>query len=509
MDHLKELINIVNKQKLKKIEVIGGPGTYQSKLYQLYEGIHDGKILTEEDAASQLYNSAPDNINYKKLKYRLQTRLIDTLFFIEKPSYSDRAKALYNCAKVQTAVSILLMQGARKTAMKLAKPAMHLAIKFEFTEIVLGFAKRLRTHSLVTNNYKMIAHYQKIINEKLELLQAESLVENYLVELQVQQWKTHAYQSDLVDIAIQYQKEIMEKTSQFDSFDLSMHKYRFLSKRFEIEGDRKNLLLVCEKAATYFEEKPYKNPQAFLFLFQMLQCYVPLREFEKGEIVANKCLEILKHRKGRNNWMITLELYMLLSFYSKNYQKALDIYENAKAYQKSSKTRTVFRENWKIYEAYIHYFIEIKKCQLSPDSPLQGTSFRLSKFVNDIPKFSSDKRGINIPILIIQILFLLHKKNYDTIIDKVEALDAYCYRYLRKDDTYRSNCFIKMLIQLPKSGFHKQAVLRKTEKYLKYLTNPPSDTKSESIFVEIIPYEYLWDYVINSLEDKHVKNFRK
>ena len=100
MDYLKELINIVNKQKLKKIEVIGGPGTYQSKLYQLYEGIHDGKLLTEEEAADQLYDSNPNNINYKKLKYRLQNKLIDTLFFIENPSGSDRGKAFCHCAKM-------------------------------------------------------------------------------------------------------------------------------------------------------------------------------------------------------------------------------------------------------------------------------------------------------------------------------------------------------------------------------------------------------------------------
>ena len=122
-----------------------------------------------------------------------------------------------------------------------------------------------------------------------------------------------------------------------------------------------------------------------------------------------------------------------------------------------------------------------------------------------MPVHSKDKRRRNIPILIIHVLFLLQQKKYEKVIDRVESLNLYCYRYLRKDDTYRSNCFIKMLLQLPKANFHREAVIRKTKKYHKMLVNNPSNLRMQSSEVEIMPYEMLWEYVLDSLDN----NIRK
>ncbi len=88
------------------------------------------------------------------------------------------------------------------------------------------------------------------------------------------------------------------------------------------------------------------------------------------------------------------------------------------------------------------------------------------------------------------------------VIDRVESLNLYCYRYLRKDDTYRSNCFIKMLLQLPKANFHREAVVRKTEKLYNKLIENPSNLSMQASEIEIMPYEMLWEYVLDSLDNK-------
>ncbi len=57
-------------------------------------------------------------------------------------------------------------------------------------------------------------------------------------------------------------------------------------------------------------------------------------------------------------------------------------------------------------------------------------------------------------IKLLQILFLLTDHKYGQIIDRIDALNQYTYRYLRKDETFRSNCFIKMLVLMTKADFH-------------------------------------------------------
>jgi hypothetical protein len=81
----------------------------------------------------------------------------------------------------------------------------------------------------------------------------------------------------------------------------------------------------------------------------------------------------------------------------------------------------------------------------------------------------------------------------------MEAIEKYTSRYLVKDDTYRSSCFIKMLLQIPAAGFHRVATLRKAEKFAKLLQKAPLDYANQSHDVEIVPYEQLWEMALDSL----------
>jgi hypothetical protein len=125
----------------------------------------------------------------------------------------------------------------------------------------------------------------------------------------------------------------------------------------------------------------------------------------------------------------------------------------------------------------------------------------MARFVNETPLYNKDKRGLNIPILIFQILVMILTKRYDETIDRMEAIEKYSTRYLKKDDNFRSNCFIKMLLQMAGSGFHKAAVARNAEKYVKLLGTVPLDFAKQSHDIEIIPYEALWDMVVDSLDN--------
>jgi tetratricopeptide (TPR) repeat protein len=223
-----------------------------------------------------------------------------------------------------------------------------------------------------------------------------------------------------------------------------------------------------------------------------------LKKFDEGEKIAETCLAIQK--KGSINWLIVLNYWVILSFHSNQYERAMKLFKEAKNHFNIDNMLIAASEHWKIYEAFLFYLLEINK--IDKDNSILNSSFRISKFLNEVPNYSKDKQGINIPILIIQILFLLHQQKYDEIIDRTESLKTYVHRYLRRDGTFRSNCFIKMLLCLPSASFHKAGVIRRAKKYVDLLQSVPIGEANQSPEVEIIPYETLWEFVLESLDTK-------
>jgi len=155
-------------------------------------------------------------------------------------------------------------------------------------------------------------------------------------------------------------------------------------------------------------------------------------------------------------------------------------------------------------ESYIHFLVYINKITPIREDK-RFNKFRMGKFLNSVPTFSKDKRGLNIPILVIQIVFFIVRKDFDKAVNRIESIEKYCSRYLKKGDNFRSNCFIKMLLQIPISGFHKAGTERRAKKYFDQLKGVSLEIANQANEVEVIPYEDMWGIIIESLETKFVR----
>ena len=187
----------------------------------------------------------------------------------------------------------------------------------------------------------------------------------------------------------------------------------------------------------------------------------------------------------------------MTAIFLQKYQYALEVLSIATRHKEFDRLDKSFKEPWLIKEAYLNFLIKMKKVD---PSPFKLRSFKIGKFLNEVPTYSKDKRGYNIAIIIIQLLFFLLDHKYSKFIDRIDALNQYSYRYLRNDDTLRSNCFIKMMLKLPDTNFHPVAVQRHTKKLYKKLSQTKPDIREHSSHIEIIPYETLWEMVLELLE---------
>ena len=103
-------------------------------------------------------------------------------------------------------------------------------------------------------------------------------------------------------------------------------------------------------------------------------------------------------------------------------------------------------------------------------------------------------------MIIAELLYNILELDYNAIEGRIYSLKEYCSRYLKKNnENYRSNCFIKMLLEIPKANFHPEAARRKAARYHQKLLNHPLEIAMQPREVEIIPFEQLWHIIIHYL----------
>ncbi|MCB9283395.1 MAG: hypothetical protein H6563_04915 [Lewinellaceae bacterium] len=508
MEELQELIGFISRNKIKQLEWIGSQGRKgkgASQIQELYNGISDGRFQTEEEVADHFFGGNPRKVQYaRRLMQKLRTRLHNTLFFIDlnQPRFNDILQAYYQSHKDYAVFKILLGQNLTASSISLGEDILQRSLKYGFPYLTMELARNLMSQYRVSKIEKnKTQYYQRLMFEQFELYQAEIKTEAYFEELAVHFAQSRSSKPEMAKLAIQYSREVEDYLKRFRTYRLVLNGYRVLAMRYQIENDYENTIAISRKALSVIEKDPTLNTNTALviFHFNILQSCILLRRFEEGEQAAQRCLALVP--EGNTNWFFVLELHLMLAFHTNKFQKAYEVLRVALGHPGHKKLSEAIREQWTVYKAYVQYFISIGKIR-SAGGKEQVQSFRIGKFLNEVPTFSKDKRGVNVSIIIIQTLFLLHKREFGQIIDRVEALNMYRHRYLRRDDMFRSNCFIQMLLQVPAANFNRIATVRRTQKFMDQLKEVPIETARQGGEIEVIPYETLWRFVLQSLELK-------
>lgn len=506
MDSLKELVYVINKNKLRAIELMSLPMNSQSKLGELYDLIAEGNMESTDELADHFYPNDTSGASFRKLKANLKNRLINTLFFIDikQPSFNDYQKAYYECYKDWAATKILMGRNAHTAAVELSQRTLKYAEMYEFTALKLDIYKTLRMHyASKGGSQKKFNKYNTLYKKCFRTFEVESQAEELYSELILHYVNDKSSKEIIYDRAEEAYEQLKPALAEHDSYNLHLYASLIRLMIYTSVNDYEGAIVACDDAIHFFENKPFNaHVPLQIFYYQELVCFTQLRQFERGSKVAEKCLELIE--EGSYNWFKYQELYMILSLHTEQYQRAYEVFLNTVEHSRFQFLPDSVTEMWKIFEAYIHYLIEVEKI-VTPEGDNRFNKFRLGRFLNETPIFSKDKRGMNVAILVIQILFQILKRKYNDAIDRIEAVEKYSSRYLHQEDTFRSNCFIKILLTIPMSSFHKAAVLRKAEPYLKKLESSPFEVSNQSIEVEIIPFEKLWQFALESLENKFYK----
>ncbi len=508
MQFLKELAYVIQQNKTRNPEELGINNDNPTRVDELYNGIVQQQFKNDDEAAKKMYGHEVDKSHsgYQKLKGKLKQRLIDHLFLVDtwNDAFTDRQNAFYTCQKEWAAANILIGRNTRKSGITLAHNILKQAKRFEFTDLVVDVAKTLRLH-YGTREWNLVKFekYNKIFHKFNRIREMEDLAEELYTLLIIRYVNNKATKTEINEKAKEFVQQLQEPMAKYDTYRLQLCGRLIQILIHTSVNDYASTIKVCEDTLRFFKAKEYTaNIPIQICHYQLIVCHIQLKQYKEGKKAAEDCL--IFQNEGSFNWFKYQELYFILSMHTKQYQQAYKIFLQTVNHRRFNGMPNNLKEMWQIFEAYLHYLVD-HNLVVPEEGDNRFNKFRLGKFLNNTPIFSRDKRGMNIPILIIQILFMINQQKYSAAIDKIDAIEKYCSRYLTKNDTFRSNCLIKMLLQIPICSFHRIAVERKTGKYLDKLKKVPLEVAKQTHEIEIIPYENLWEMAVNSMGNTFYK----
>jgi hypothetical protein len=506
MENLRELVYVVSQNKTKRVDVLDTDKRSKSKVNMLFRALSKGEVESDDEALELLYPGATSKSAYNNLKASLRDKLINTLFFLDahQSNQSDRQIMFFEAHKEYAAAQILLAKNAHKSAVALLEKLFRKCEHFEFFELSLMIARTLCLHySTRVGDMSKYEYYDEKRTRCERVVHLESLAEKYYSQLILEFVNNKSPKPHLIQQALTYHTELAPSLAEVTTY--KFHLFSVLIQLFQhtCSNDYPSTLPICENAIQFFEQKPFTATTPIqLCRHHQLVAYIQLEDYQQAERIAYLSQQLTQ--EGTFNWFNNLEYLFLLAMHTTRFQDAYTLFNRAVTHRRFAFLPEYVQEMWEIYRAYLHLMIDLGKVKID-EGDSNFTPFRIQRFLNSIPLYSKDKRGMNIAILIVQILFYIQKKKYDLSIDRIETIEKYCSRYLMKPETIRSYYFIKLLLTIPQAGFHQVAVRRHTKTDLEKLQRASSEFSQQFHKIEIIPYELLWEMALQMLDQTAVK----
>lgn len=462
---------------------------------KLFELLSESSFRSDDQARESL---KMEEKAFSKICQKLHAALLQAILFIDTSAMEEYLGEILDGFKKISQMKLLRLLGASANAELLA-------------QVVAKSGKKYRNQTLLYFGHDLLSsvssdfHGDPALFEKHQLafvaakenLDTENAARALFQRTQVSFAKSRAAKKDQAPALA---AELARLRPYFDKID--SHAFHF---HFSLSEINYHLIALEYPEAfariahylDYFSKIPgvYKVQLANLYGLKTA-CCVMLRRYEEGESAAEAGL--LMTKPGMSGWYNLLIEYFYLSMHTGNFEKAAAIYRMG-VEQKSFLSKPAFLQtHWRLLGAYLQIAFYFTNMPL-PDERW-FPKYKASKFANDMALFSQDKSGLNIAILIAQVLMQLREKKYDEIWERIDSMKKYRLRYTGENAT-RLGLFIHLLAQLPKVNFHKKPFQQKTAPIMRALEALPIDLTMQVQELEIIPLEMIYQMILVSLKD--------
>lgn len=477
-----------------------------SQLQKLFSLVTNGEEGPEDEVAAKSLGFASGNSQgYKSLCYRLRDRLLDALLYMPyKKGISPLREQILDLQKRFVQCQVLTNNLQWSVAIPLFERLVQKCLKYEqyhLAYLALPYLAKYYAYQQV--NEKKWRRYEKMLVEIKHEVEGLDFI--------------HSAYNEISHLAIFKAKSHLQKLSRalgatmqsFEEHGSRYNSYVYITKRTELEQyyllreqQYNKCLEVTNTAIERLSQRPFFNRSTrYQLSTAKIDAMLNLKQYDASiELLDHLLTEI---ENGSHNWYKVHRQKAILLGLQRNYDGLHDLTLEI-LQRKDLSNRPTTYELWRIIEAYVVFLVRAGKVD-RPESKYHHR-YRLGKFLNEVPTFSKNKQGLNTTILIAQVLYYAVCGRMDKVDSRIESMNKYAYRHLRKDETYRTNCILKMLMRLPDAEFQPQRTSRYVNKYYNLLQNSTRTINTDVFDPEIIPYEDIWDALIDQLP---IKGYRR
>lgn len=477
------------------------PRVNNRNLKKLLTIVFSKNIITDKEAMFAIYGtkklSSFSNLKAELKEILIKITLMNNTSLENKHSRVNESINQYRHALVS---KFLLQEKFGKVAIDIAERALVKSIKYSTSENIIILVRILVRHYGSTEfNRKKLNNYLSLQEKYFNIYSCELKAENYFLDLQRTNLHSFAPPDELtVKKAKKYVDEL-DTINNIRTYSFLLSKYKVKAIYFEYIKDYGGLLNLCDSIIKELGTTQSEN-YVTIQNINLRKAWALIQAERNDEVIVIGKKDLRRLPSGSSGWYFITHYTLKAYLYKADYKNAVELIKSTIENTGFLKIGINYRELFYTALGYIHLIVDSgiagDPTKLKKNLP----DFKIGKFLNTTPVFSKDKRGINVSILLMHIAILLQRKKYDDIIDRTDSLKQYAYRYLRKDDTFRSNCMIKMVIQMTKADFNPIRTERYTKDLLEQLKQVKLAGSGENIETEIIPHEVLWTIMMKSLQ---------
>jgi hypothetical protein len=493
MDEIKDLIKIVTDNTKKNIPLLDLKNQHQNgnKEMNLFLGIKNGQFSSDEEASSGIYGSDEVDFKFRMLKSRLNRKLLNHLFFMDfSANKFTKATNLYQEALDYFHFSRMLLNiGETRLGTKLLYKTIDLAKESEYTAVLNDCLRELREVYAKTYRPKLFQNIKDQIKqyeeqerheEKADLIfQENRLYINSTVNNRKKSFEP--YQKAISEL-----EKLYKRTNSYNVFEKY---FKLKICYFELTGEFEKVLKFAGQIEKEFEQGKI-NQKRFDHLFVNISkgnALIKLKKYDEGCSFLEKMLNEID--SSSKDWYLFAEKFMMLNIQNEEYEKASDIFFRVAGNKSFDDLEEKEQLRWNIIRGYLYYLTNNKKLV---------KKFDFQQLISDTPEFLKENAGYHVSVIILQILHNLNG-DLEELHKKLDAMDDYVNRFLNNSFSKRTKTFCKLLHKIAIHNRDYETIVMKS-RYLQEKLHESEVAGESFVDFEVVPYEYLWGKVLNSVK---------
>jgi hypothetical protein len=496
MKEIANLSRIATSRRLSSFPLLDLSAESPGKEGQLVAALVRAPGLTQHQLVREIYGStsASHMAAFRKLRSRVQAKLLNHLYFLD---HSDPRLIVTRRYEMELMdlfhqVTVLQAEGEYLLAERLLRKCLRLAQLGEFTQYTLRVCQLLRTSYVLRQQPARYRVIIKLLAKTQQLLAWEEEAERVYMEVRLAVTGTVAARRALLPKMGKYLsllEELNRKARTYLTYDVLYH-VRLLNEEFT--GNYTEIIRITAEADKKLQQgklnvrrfdKRFNN---YMSVYGYLQSRQPVQGLKLAEGYLQN------FHPSSNNWFSFQENHFLLAVHAEQYEKASRVMQAVFGNPFYPKQRVAAQQRWDLFRAYMEFMRPAQKTVARPQL--------VAQWALTLPDFSRDKRGHNVAILILQVLYYLRLRDLDAVLLRLERLRKYQQRHLRDGDTLRSRLFIRLLLLIIDKDFDPVACAERGQNILKKLQEAPQPGEAYAE-IEVVPYENLWALTLQILKD--------